>query len=81
MTRLYKIFNRTHHVKRLITVTSFTISLMIQGYHVYREVWHAEVDDELQCEREVGNHSDTFAVAVKKVTATVPHNKNLERLC
>ena len=51
---------------------SFTVSAMIQGYHVYKEVWNAE-NEGLRCEREVGNHSDTFAVAVKKGTVTVGH--------
>jgi len=46
---------------------------MIQRYHVYKEVQNAEVDEELRCEREIGNHSNTFAVAVKKGTATVDH--------
>ena len=31
---------------------SFTVSAMIQRYHVYKKVWNAEVDEELQCERE-----------------------------
>ena len=52
---------------------SFTVSAMIQGYHVYKEVWNAEVNEELRCEREVGNRNDTFAVAVKKGTVTVGH--------
>ena len=46
---------------------------MIQGYHVYKEVCNAEVNEELLCEREVGNRSDTFAVAVKKGTVMVGH--------
>ena len=51
----------------------FTVSAMIRGYHVYKEVWNAEVNEELRCEREVGNRSDTFAVAVKKGTVMVGH--------
>ena len=51
----------------------FTVSAMIRGYHVYKEVWNAEVNEELLCEREVGNCSDTFAVAVKKGTVMVGH--------
>ena len=43
------------------------------GYHIYKEVWNAEIHEELRCEREVGNHSNTFAVAVKKGTVTVGH--------
>ena len=52
------------------SIMSFTVSAMIRGYHVYKEVWNAEVNEELRCEREVGNRSDTFAVAVKKGTVT-----------
>ena len=52
---------------------SFTVSAMIRGYHVYMEVWNAEVNEELQCEREIGNRSDMFAVAVKKGIVTVGH--------
>ena len=45
---------------------TFTVSAMVQGYHVYKEIWKPEVHEELRCEREVGNRSDTFAVTVKK---------------
>jgi len=31
---------------------------------VYKEIWNAELD--LACEREVGNQSNAFAVAMKK---------------
>ena len=52
----------------------FTIRIFDDpGISCLQEVSHAEVDDQLQCEREVGNHSDTFAVAVKKETVTVGH--------
>lgn len=55
---------------------------MIQGYHIYKEVWDAEVDEELLCEREVGNRSDTFAVAVKKGAVTVGHvPQNISSIC
>ena len=51
----------------------FTVSAMVRGYHIYKEIWNAEVNEELTCEREIGNRSDTFAVAVKKGTVTVGH--------
>ena len=46
---------------------------MVRGYHIYKEIWNAEIHKELRCEREVGNRSDTFTVAVKKGTVTVGH--------
>ena len=46
----------------------FTVSAMVQGYHIYKEIWNAEIHEELKCEREVGNCSDTFTVTVKKGT-------------
>ena len=54
-------------------MASFTVSAMARRYHIYKEVWNAEIHEELRCEREVGNRSDTFAVAVKKGTVTVGH--------
>jgi len=33
----------------LIEILSLTISAMVQGYHVYKEVWNAKVDEELRC--------------------------------
>ena len=38
----------------------------IGGYHVYKEVWEAAVEESLVCEREPKNASDRYDVAVKK---------------
>ena len=38
----------------------------IRGYHVYGENWTAVLGEELNCEREIGNMVDRYAVAVKK---------------
>ena len=46
---------------------SFAVHSKVWGYHYYRAVWDAAIGEVLQCEREVGNVHDTFAVAVKKV--------------
>jgi len=53
--------------------SSFSVAAIIRGYHVYKEIWDAELNEELTCEREVGNRSDTFAVVMKKDLVTVGH--------
>ena len=48
-------------------IFSFAVNSMICGYHEYKSVWESQaVDDDLLCEREVGNPHDTHAVAIKK---------------
>ena len=37
----------------------------IRGYHVYGEIWTAVLDEQLFCEREIGNVLDRYAVAAK----------------
>ena len=52
---------------------TFSIETVVQGYHIYQEIWNAVMDGtELPCEREIGNAHDPFAVAtaIKKVTPT-----------
>ena len=43
---------------------SLTIEATIRGYHVYKEIWCADVGEELSCMREVENYRDPFAVMV-----------------
>ena len=50
-----------------------SMEAMIRGYHVYRDVWSAVVDEELACKREPFNASDPFAVAVVKGDTTIGH--------
>ena len=38
----------------------------IRGYHVYKEVWEAAVEESLVCKREPENASNRYTVAVKK---------------
>ena len=41
---------------------SFAVESMIRGYHEYKSIWeNPSEDDELICEREVGNPRDTHA--------------------
>ena len=53
--------------------SSFSVAAVIRGYHVYKEIWNAKLDEELMCETEVGNRWDTFAVAMRKGSVTVGH--------
>ena len=57
---------------------TFSLESSSRGYHEYQSIWpNTTVDDELICEREVGNPHDTHAVAIKKdisgVLTTVGH--------
>ena len=41
---------------------SFTIEAMIRGYHVYKDIWEAVLDEELPCQKELGNLADGVVV-------------------
>ena len=45
----------------------------MRGYHIYKDIWEASIEEELPCKRENGNHADPFAVAVVKNRVTVGH--------
>ena len=45
----------------------------IRGYHIYQNIWNAEVDEHFVCEREPLNPSDRYAVAVLKDGVVVGH--------
>ena len=45
----------------------------IRGYHIYQNIWNAEVDEHFICEREPLNPSDRYAVAVLKDDVVVGH--------
>ena len=48
---------------------SFVIDTAIRGYHVYKDIWPNPIDEEqLTCERKVGNSHDPLAIAIKKLT-------------
>ena len=45
----------------------FSVQAMVQGYHIYQEIWDAACDGELlNCERQPGNPRDPSAVTVMK---------------
>ena len=49
------------------------IECYIRGYHVYRDIWEAAVDEELVCRPERSNAHDRYAVAVMKNDLVVGH--------
>ena len=63
-------------------MNSFSVQAMVRGYHVYRDVWAASIGELLPCEREAGNASDRYAVAVMKYFAVVGHvPRKISTLC
>ena len=50
-----------------------TVDVMIRGYHAYRDIWSAVVDEQLTCKQEPFNIPDPFAVAVVKGDTTIGH--------
>ena len=40
------------------------VESMVCGYHIYRDIWSASLDEELVCEGERDNFHDPFAMAV-----------------
>ena len=45
----------------------------VRGYHVYKDIWAAAVEELLTCSREPTNASDRYAVAVIKGGTTIGH--------
>ena len=45
-------------------MASFEIEAMVRGYHIYKDVWSAVIDEEFPCKQEDGNRFDLFAAAV-----------------
>ena len=65
-------------------MNSFTVTSAIRGCHVYKDIWDAasDINEELHCEREIGNPHDSFAMAVKKVDTIVGHiPRHISSIC
>ena len=60
-------------LQHLKMASCFSVAAVTRGYHVYKEIWNAELDEELTCKREVGNRNDAFAVAMRMDSVTVDH--------
>ena len=60
----------------------FEVDAMVRGYHQYREIWEAEVGEQLECQRENSNPHDIFPVAVLKSGVVVGHvPKKISSVC
>ena len=46
---------------------------MVRGYHAYKVVWEASVEESLRCKWEAGNPHDPYAVSVLKGETIVGH--------
>ena len=54
----------------------------VRDYHVYKNIWDTVIGEEIQCERELHNGSDRYAVAVKKDGTIIGHlPRKISRAC
>ena len=51
-------------------MATFSVKMMVPGYHVYHSIWTPIVGEELPCRKEYRNTQDLFAVAVLHQTTT-----------
>ena len=49
------------------------MELCMHGYHICKDIWLAENDQILSCQREIRNRKDPYAVPVTKDGATIGH--------
>ena len=60
-------------------IYTYAFKSMVRGYHVYQEMWVADVGEELSCVKETENHQDPFFVAVVRFGVTVSQVPTRER--
>ena len=49
-----------------IMASSFCVEVMVRGYQVCCDIWQASRNKILECERDVSNRKDLYAVSVVK---------------
>ena len=52
---------------------SYSINVVIRGYHIYKDIWAAPIGAILRCERGILNPSDPYSVATVNGTIVVGH--------
>ena len=68
-------------------MSRFTVEAVIRGYHIYKSIWLNQImEEELSCEREIGNAQDTHTVAIRKTidgeVTTVGHvPRHISSIC
>ena len=70
-TRLLIFYVQTkNHTQVRSKMASFSVEVMVRGYHVYKDIWTAVVGKEFPYKGETGNMFDPFAVAVMRGDTT-----------
>ena len=57
----------------------FAILTSVKGYHVYKDIWEANIGKNHLCQRELNKRHDLFAVAVpgyRIVVGLILHGRN-----
>ena len=44
----------------------FSVSSMVQGYHIYKDSWDPSIGEELPCQRKAENYTNLFAIVIMK---------------
>ena len=58
------------------------VKAMVRGYHIYKDIWEATLEENLECQRESGKIHDIYAVAVLKSGLVVGHvPKRISSIC
>lgn len=57
-------------------LASFTVKSFIRGYHVYKEDWEPELNEEQELKREPQNKEDPYAVAVVRPLPRPPKDND-----
>ena len=55
---------------------AFVIAILyhqVHGYHIYKDIWTTVCGEELQCQCEVGNVHDLYAVSIMQCGTIVGH--------
>ena len=52
---------------------AFVITSVVRGYHIYKDIWEAEINSKLPCSPQPDNRQDRYAVAVMNGTNVVGH--------
>lgn len=50
---------------RLMFPASFNLTSCIQGHHVYKDMLIAAINEEVSCERKLGDHKDPYVITLK----------------
>lgn len=58
------------------TLASFRVKSFIRGYHVYKEDWEPELNEEQELKREPQNKEDPYAVAVVRPLPRPPKDND-----